>query len=154
MHSSQRAVSRMNKIRLLYIEANNKITELVDNYSASFLAKNKKMQPRISKEIKRKIQEKMKSMRESAVNGINSNFERCLDILNQSDLFLTSYPSTRRFSKSTVDRLEQSFKENQYPSDFEKSRLVKICNLTLKQINNWFTNKRNRNKMYSDCNKY
>lgn len=53
---------------------------------------------------------------------------------------------TKRFSKDTLEILEDSFHINEYPTDEEKARLAKRCRITSKQVSNWFTNKRNRAK--------
>jgi len=152
--SSQNVVSKMNKIRLLYIEANNKINDQFDNLTTIFTSKNSTITPAVSIGTRLQIQEKLKAMREIAVNSINNIFENGIHLLPYSDIHSSRYSSSRRFSRNIVEFLEQSFSQNNYPTDFEKARLAKSCNLTIKQVNNWFTNKRNRNKMYQNCNKY
>lgn len=52
----------------------------------------------------------------------------------------------RRFPKRIVEDLEKYFEYNQYPNDTAKEKIAKKLNLTIKQVNNWFTNKRNRVK--------
>ena len=52
----------------------------------------------------------------------------------------------RRFSKNTIKTLEASFIHEPYPSEHEKERIGKLCQLNIRQVNNWFTNKRNRSR--------
>ncbi|KAG0438938.1 Homeobox protein HD-1 [Dictyocoela muelleri] len=58
---------------------------------------------------------------------------------------------SRRFPKSITDALEKYFEIDQYPSDGNKSMLAKELGLTLTQVKNWFTNKRNRVKYGMSC---
>jgi hypothetical protein len=138
-------VSKMNEIRLLYIETNNILCELIDRLATSFFRQNKKLQPTISIEIRELIEAKFSNMREKAVDNISSGFYKYFDSIENIHRY-TSESGPRRFSKKITDYLENSFKNDQYPTDLEKISLAKICNLTLKQVNNWFTNKRNRSK--------
>lgn len=55
-------------------------------------------------------------------------------------------PRSRRFSKGVLRILETSFSHNQYPTEEEKERIGQACQLHPRQVNNWFTNKRNRSK--------
>ena len=59
----------------------------------------------------------------------------------------------KRFSKKVIDILETSFRSDRYPSEEEKNRIANLCLISVKQVNNWFTNKRNRSKQY-DVNIY
>lgn len=56
----------------------------------------------------------------------------------------------KRFSKKIIDVLEQSFARDKYPNEEEKQRIANLCLISLKQVNNWFTNKRNRTKHHND----
>jgi len=51
---------------------------------------------------------------------------------------------SRRFPKYIIHILETSYNTSHYPSNNEKDRLVHETNLTHRQINDWFINKRAR----------
>ncbi|KAF9761177.1 Homeobox protein HD-1 [Nosema granulosis] len=152
--SHDKIISKMNEIRLCYVETNNRICDMLDHLTSSFFQKNKKLQPRISNRIKQLVEQKLKYMREISVDNISFGLERYIEYLNESNSFLSDSSKTRRFPKKIIEALEKSFKVEQYPSDYEKARLSRICNLTPKQINNWFTNKRNRTKSYKNSMRY
>ncbi|ORD97646.1 HD1 [Hepatospora eriocheir] len=52
----------------------------------------------------------------------------------------------KRFSKNVIDILNESFAKSDYPSYEEKIKLANLCLVTLRQVNSWFINKRNRMK--------
>ena len=52
----------------------------------------------------------------------------------------------KRFDRPTVDRLEQAYLVEPYPSDDAKRQLAKECGISYKQVVNWFVNKRMRSK--------
>ncbi|KAI4298527.1 hypothetical protein L6164_032075 [Bauhinia variegata] len=54
-----------------------------------------------------------------------------------------SRPSTyRRLSEAVVQRLDKSFKQNQYPARAAKESLAQELGITLQQVNKWFENAR------------
>ncbi len=67
---------------------------------------------------------------------------------------LRRFARFKRFSKKVTEILQDSFRIDHYPSDFEKMRLASICFITPKQVTNWFTNKRSRVKMLKSLNKH
>ena len=78
-------------------------------------------------------------------------FENAKEILKDIIFNYSLYSDkNRRFSKSVINVLEESFRNEPYPNEFEKERISKICKLSLRQVNNWFTNKRNRTKSTAD----
>lgn len=104
------------------------------------------MQISISSQICELIKAKVTSMRETSVDNISFGFYKYFDAIEELSR-ISSESGSKRFSKNITDYLENAFKNDQYPTDLEKISLAKICNLTLKQVNNWFTNKRNRTKL-------
>lgn len=141
-----KVISKMNEIRLCYIETNNRMCDSIDRLTSSYIKDNKKLQPQISLFTKELILKRLQHMRKTAVDYISYGLEKCIQRLNEpSDL--SSISKTRRFPKKIIEALEESFNIDNYPSDYEKSRLARMYKLSLKQINNWFTNKRNRTKL-------
>ena len=55
-------------------------------------------------------------------------------------------PKNKRFTKHIIDILEKCFLLDAYPSEQEKEQIAEQCHMRIKQVNNWFTNKRNRAK--------
>ncbi|EOB12248.1 Homeobox protein HD-1 [Nosema bombycis CQ1] len=141
-----KVISKMNEIRLCYIETNNRMCDSIDRLTSSYIKDNKKLQPQISLFTKELILKRLQHMRKTAVDYISYGLEKCIQRLNEpSDL--SNISKTRRFPKKIIEALEESFNIDNYPSDYEKSRLARMYKLSLKQINNWFTNKRNRTKL-------
>lgn len=91
------------------------------------------------------IYKKLKTAREFIVDNI------LLEITKSGSLYTSNinieHVKAKRFSQNVVSVLEKSFKLDKYPSDEEKTNIAQKCNITTKQVNNWFTNKRNRTKM-------
>jgi len=76
-------------------------------------------------------------------NGINNK-----QTVNKSPTIKKKEKESRRFPKYIIHILETSYNNSHYPSNNEKDRLVRETNLTHRQINDWFINKRAR----SSCN--
>lgn len=134
--------SRMSEMRSKYIEANNRVVEQVDGMMEEF-AETMCSVPDVSPGVQAYLVHAMERIREVVVDHIGLSIRE----------FQTHYSpgegdgmKSRRFPKFITEALERSFEVDQYPSDAEKSRLAKVCRLSTKQINNWFTNKRNRSK--------
>jgi hypothetical protein len=134
---------KLNEIRSYYVEANNRAKDRAEAAVKDRRAALGAIPPEISTSVRSYIDYKLKCLRESVVDHIGFGVNKFRE---------TYYPTaqdnlkTRRFSKAVVDTLEQSFDVDQYPSDAEKERLASVCRLSIRQINNWFTNKRNRTK--------
>ncbi|KAF5140210.1 homeodomain protein class 2 [Vairimorpha ceranae] len=147
-HINTKLLAKINKFRILYIETNNKLCNSIEAVYKCFICCNKIIKPNISIQIKNVIQSELKKMQENTVDSISLAFESYFELLHRH-LVKSNSNAPKRFSKNITDILEQSFKNSQYPSDFEKVQLADICNLSIKQVSNWFTNKRNRFKSYS-----
>ena len=92
--------------------------------------------------IKKRFKAKIQSLKASFL-------EKVKEILKD---ILVTYSSNcernRRFSKHIISVLEDSFKDDPYPNESEKERIAIQCQLSMRQVNNWFTNKRNRTKIH------
>nr|VWO94267.1 UhbW1 protein [Ganoderma boninense] len=58
----------------------------------------------------------------------------------------TTLPLKRPFNHNALPTLERFFDGNAFPSRLEKYELASICDMTFKQINDWFQNRRTRFK--------
>ena len=85
------------------------------------------------------------AMQRATFEGINRAASSSLSVRTAHQTHFSCIKS-RRFNKKTVQILEESFKRDSYPNEDEKIRLARLCSLSSKQVNNWFTNKRNRAK--------
>lgn len=137
--------SRINEMRHVYIEANNRIVEKMEAAINDFKGNNEGEAPEISGYVKMYLDSRIKHIREMVVDHIGFGISKLKSLYIPAD---NEGLKSRRFSRAVTDALEQSFEADQYPSESEKIRLAKICRLSTKQINNWFTNKRNRTKSY------
>ena len=96
---------------------------------------------------------------ESKINSVASKItnQMLLELKEHFRITKTTAPfenrKIKRFSKKVIDILETSFRSDRYPSEEEKNRIANLCLISVKQVNNWFTNKRNRSKQY-DVNIY
>jgi hypothetical protein len=134
---------KLNEIRSCYVEANNRMKDRAEAAAKERKAILSCVPPEISSSVRSYVEYKLRCLRESVVDHIGfgvGKFHETYYPMAQDNL------KARRFSKSVVDTLEQSFEIDQYPSDAEKERLASVCRLSVRQINNWFTNKRNRTK--------
>lgn len=140
---SNMIASRISEIRRSYVEANNRIINRIETAIGEFRYHSAGNAPEISVSVRAYLDSRIRNIREMVVDHIEFGIKK---------LGLLYHPvdgeglRSRRFSKSVTDILEQSFEVDQYPPEFEKARLAKVCGLSTKQINNWFTNKRNRTK--------
>jgi len=85
------------------------------------------------------------TMKINAATAIENTLEK---YLAKNEDYYSDSPNSknRRFSKDISNVLEHSFRYNMYPSEDEKMVLAQRCKISLKQVSNWFTNKRNRTK--------
>lgn len=106
-----------------------------------FSAENKYFKPAISLAVYFKINKELRKVREDIINHIIAE-------LNKEHKSTVTTPNVKRFSQQVIDILEKNFKIDKYPREEEKARIASQCNISVKQVNNWFTNKRNRSKSY------
>ena len=89
--------------------------------------------------------QKLQNIKENIVDTILS------ELTKHPCSYLPSYQDNKnivkRFPKNVVNILENSFLRDKYPNDDEKVELAKRCFISIRQVNNWFTNKRNRSKI-------
>nr|ADG08178.1 homeodomain protein class 2 [Encephalitozoon cuniculi]ADG08180.1 homeodomain protein class 2 [Encephalitozoon cuniculi]ADG08182.1 homeodomain protein class 2 [Encephalitozoon cuniculi]DAA01299.1 TPA_exp: homeodomain protein EcHD-1 [Encephalitozoon cuniculi] len=141
---------RMNEIRGIYIETNNRVVEEMDAVIDEF-AKDVGSSPDISTNVRTYLEERIRYIREFVVDHIGFSISEFRTLYNPNG---NESIKSRRFPKFITEALERSFEIDQYPSEAEKARLAKICKLSTKQINNWFTNKRNRTKGHEGGRQY
>ncbi|AFN83951.1 homeobox domain-containing transcription factor [Encephalitozoon romaleae SJ-2008] len=142
--------SRINEIRRIYVEANNRIVDEMDSMVDKFV-KSIGSVPDISTGVSAYLEERIRYIREFVVDSIGFSISEFRALYNPDG---NENARSRRFPKFITEALERSFEIDQYPSETEKSRLAKICKLSTKQINNWFTNKRNRSKSHEGGRQY
>lgn len=130
----------MNKIRFICAEKNNNIYNCIKpNISCDIF------KPTITKDFVNKVNTGITDMKINACSNIEN---KLMEFIARNDMCESSSPNskTRRFSKDISTLLEQSFCYNMYPTEDEKLALAQRCRISLKQVSNWFTNKRNRTK--------
>lgn len=142
--------SRINEIRRIYVEANNRIVDEMDSMVDKFV-KSIGSVPDVSIGANAYLEERIRYIREFVVDSIGFSIGEFKALYNPDG---NENVKSRRFPKFITEALERSFEVDQYPSETEKSRLARICKLSTKQINNWFTNKRNRSKGHEGGRQY
>ncbi|GMR41682.1 hypothetical protein PMAYCL1PPCAC_11877, partial [Pristionchus mayeri] len=95
---------------------------------------------------------------EFIVNSIRKKFiqhmlaykqETCEKLMANKSKFCDARRKRRNFSKKATEILNNFFKnkiESPYPTEEEKEKLAKQCNITVAQVSNWFGNRRIRYK--------
>ncbi|AFM99241.1 putative homeodomain-containing transcription factor [Encephalitozoon hellem ATCC 50504] len=142
--------SRINEIRRIYVEANNRIVDEMDSMVDKFVKSTGGI-PDISPEVSAYLEERIRRIREFVVDSIGFSISEFKTLYNPNG---SENAKSRRFPKFITEALERSFEVDQYPSEAEKARLARVCKLSTKQINNWFTNKRNRSKGHDGSRQY
>ena len=143
--SAEKTACRMNEIRHIYIHFNNRLYAKCKNLQSHYEEFGTFSFPCVSYGIKNFVEFKLQKVREIVVNNISNVLFNFLSPFSSS---LGKNKKAKRFSKKVIEILEASFRKEKYPSDHEKNRLATICLISTKQVNNWFTNKRNRSKIY------
>lgn len=135
----------MNKIRFAYIDCYN---ALVDELTKKYNKENSKtlIHPVMTKRVKDHLKNKIAEMQCAGVQEITDILTAYINSMNSEASSSSPNSKTRRFSKDISSLLEQSFCYNMYPTEDEKLALAQRCRISLKQVSNWFTNKRNRTK--------
>lgn len=138
--------TKMNKVRFLYAERNNTIIEKIKEILKEYNVDKNIFSPVICDEFIKNLNQKKTLMQEKGVKIIETCLSQFLNFVHQDSNSSSPNSKTRRFSKDISSLLEQSFCYNMYPSEDEKLALAQRCRISLKQVSNWFTNKRNRTK--------
>ncbi|EJW04905.1 hypothetical protein EDEG_00125 [Edhazardia aedis USNM 41457] len=138
----------MHGIQLLFIEKNNTFHDILEPVIKG--RKKSLFEPEIPTCIVNELVKQLNDMKRDSCLLI----EKCLDDFTECEINKTNEmcdkTKTRRFNKKTIDLLEGFFIRDNYPSDRDKFHIAKVCKLTPKQVANWFTNKRNRNKQFME----
>lgn len=135
--------SQINEMRHSYIESNNRMVGRMEMEIREFVT-GRRGSAEISVSVGRYLCGRVGYIRSLVVDQIGAGLRR---------MSVGRSARTRRFPRTITEVLEESFEVDQYPSECEKKRLACSCGLSPKQINNWFTNKRNRSKN-GECREY
>lgn len=146
--NQEKAATKMNGIRHMYLNCNKSIHTKLEALEKEFCKSNNNAILGISIGLRNIIDLKIEKLREITTNAISDELTNFLAHNELSNL--QDHKKTKRFSKKVIEILETSFKKEKYPSDSEKARLANLCMISSKQVNNWFTNKRNRSKTYKN----
>ncbi|KAG5860066.1 homeodomain domain-containing protein [Encephalitozoon hellem] len=138
--SLESMVLGLNRLRWEYISFNNELIQKVMSRENIFLETFLHTSPEISLKTKKYLEFKSRIIMETVTNNI------CFKVSRIKKLITLNSPKTKRFPSYVVKILECYFTQSQYPSIFMKEELIKSTNLTMRQINNWFMNRRNRRK--------
>lgn len=144
---STKVATKLNELRQLYVKCTSNILMNLRNMEEEIFGQKDFFQASISYGTFNHINQGLNKVKESVVNGIANELS---DFLSPSSMMNPMNKKVKRFSKKVIEILESSFKKEKYPSDSEKSRLANLCLISPKQVNNWFTNKRNRTKSYKN----
>lgn len=137
---------QMNKIRFEYIRKNNKICEIINQETDQVSLDSSIFAPVVTQAVFDKAEENLLAIKQQGT-GLIETFLHDFIVTEKAQLKdSVNLCRTRRFSKGVITMLESSFAANEYPSDQEKQVIANTCRITTKQVNNWFTNKRNRAK--------
>lgn len=139
--------TKMNEIRFIFSKYMNKLTSKNKSLLYESDSKYGIFAPVILQNYEIFVKETIDKIKSESIEIIE---ELMLEFIENEkcDLRYSTSPQqrTKRFSKDTLEILEDSFLVNEYPNDEEKYRIAKRCRITSKQVSNWFTNKRNRTK--------
>lgn len=139
---------KLAELRYHYARNNSNIISMLEEAESGFIWNNTVAAPIISYGMKMYLCDKMDKIRQ---NLVDSFIREINNFVSETKAYPDSgVPSKKqkRFSKKVLKILEDSFNKDKYPSEPEKILLARKCYISLKQVNNWFTNKRNRSKSY------
>ncbi|ORD97648.1 HD1 [Hepatospora eriocheir] len=134
-------VKKVAEIKALYYKTMIKVEEKLIEYQREL----NDLNIDISTETKEYINRRLEEAKINVVNCISNQIGVILLPYTETHIYDTKR-RPKRFSKKVVDILEESFLKDKYPGNSEKNKLANLCLITSKQVNNWFTNKRNRAK--------
>ncbi|ORD95235.1 HD1 [Hepatospora eriocheir] len=142
---SEKRLEKICELKKVYHNSILNIAKKVDELETNLLYKDSYFIPKLSKETRNQLISKIEEAKETVVNNITTEINSMLIPCINTGSFDTSRRA-KRFSKKVIDILEESFAKDKYPNDDVKNKLANLCLITPKQVNNWFTNKRNRTK--------
>lgn len=140
--------NKLVEFKYAFLEINNRLFSRFESLNSRYKNIPSLLQPCISNSVREVLNERLAQMQEATVNSIGICFKNfyihALSNQQNKQSFLA-----RRFDKDIIETLEESFKINPYPSDEEKMRIQKLHSITYRQVSNWFTNKRNRTRVFA-----
>lgn len=136
--------TRIANYRYMYVRAISRIVKKFCALESECFYKSSTMLPTISRGMQSIVFRKLQVAKEYIVDNILLEISKDSSIYAFKDAM--DQTKAKRFSRSIIEQLEKSFRQERYPSDEEKACLANKCGITTKQVNNWFTNKRNRSK--------
>ncbi|KAL6120959.1 hypothetical protein NUSPORA_02207 [Nucleospora cyclopteri] len=140
---NKNTAEKMVRVRNLYCNSINNISVKFASLEKTYNLNN--FSPSITTSTKEVFENKLFLLRKQCTNKIILELKTHL-YNSASNPGIELSKKIKRFSKKVLEVLEDSYKNDKYPSDIEKLRLAEICLISTKQVSNWFTNKRNRSK--------
>ncbi|KAI5151197.1 hypothetical protein ENBRE01_1963 [Enteropsectra breve] len=138
---------RISSLKYYYKNSYERIIDGVDKMEEMFNIKMRKSNIFISKGVRQYLEFRMLGCKRNYVDNIATEIDTLFDKRTRCSSSLVKKP--KRFPKKIIEILESSFRIDRYPNDQEKLDIANICGITIKQVNNWFTNKRNRSSFTS-----
>ncbi|KRH94065.1 Homeobox protein HD-1 [Pseudoloma neurophilia] len=138
----------LNGIRDAYISRHNSLCQEIREAVNRFKQQTGRKSVPITDSTRKEIEFRVDQMRRTSVYSIEEVLEKLLLQKNMKQIRNIS-PRTR-FSKTVTDDLENFFEVNPYPTEQDRKNMAVRHGLSLKQIANWFTNKRNRTSSFEN----
>ncbi|ORD98276.1 HD1 [Hepatospora eriocheir] len=142
---SEKRLEKICELKRIYRDSMKRIFNKVEDIETTLSYNNAGFIPMSSKNVIEKLIGILENAKKDTVNNITTEINSMLIPCINTGSFDTSRRA-KRFSKKVIDILEESFAKDKYPNDDVKNKLANLCLITPKQVNNWFTNKRNRTK--------
>lgn len=142
--------SRMNEIRFIFVKHMNNLITKNKNIKYQKDIKLGVFEAEITQRYDYFLEDVIQKMKGQSLESIENYMQDFIQREASSIRYsISPQQRTKRFSKDTLEILENSYIVNEYPTDDEKVRIAKRCKITAKQVSNWFTNKRNRSKNHT-----
>lgn len=142
--------TKMNEVRFLFKDLHD---HLLKKLAKTFRKHNSNVfDVCMTTQLSEYLNNNLEKFKNSSYNTIEDFLESFL--IYENDTLHLEKNKTKRFSREILEVMEKSFIKNDYPSDNEKIRIARRCHITVKQVANWFTNKRNRSKDFKNKKRY
>ncbi|KAI4291125.1 hypothetical protein PAPHI01_0399 [Pancytospora philotis] len=141
---TEKTALKITGMRYNYVQFVNKLLNMMQYYEDEYSQSSSTFTPAISYRVKCILEDRLAIVRRKIVDSMVMELKEFA--AKPIDLSILKTKKNKRFPMSVIQILNSAIQRNKYPSEAERILIARQCKISTKQVNNWFTNKRNRDR--------